>query len=531
MRGIVDWIMEAQAGGGTAPEAETGSVTTDAGGGAGATVPERALRFTVQLVDLPGLDTGPAVAERLRGRRFLIVDDGRGVALHLAALLEELEATAQLVPAGSPAPTDPFDGLIDLTALASASTTTALDAFPALRQAALAGAQWIVAASAMGGSLGRDEDRPPADAGLPAGAGMPGLCRSLAHELPAAQVRAIDLDPKEEASSLAGALLGELLSSAGPSVVGRVGDRRTTTVAVLDDRPRSEQPVALDAEAVMVLTGGARGVTARIAQGLADRYRGRIVLLGRSPLSDEPEDPALADAADGPALRRALVESGIREPKVVETRLRQIQANREIRANLAALGSVAAEVTYHSTDVRDPAALRGLLDEVRSRYGRLDLVVHGAGVLEDKLVRDKTPESFASVFGTKVDGALTLAQWQAERADAGEPSTLVLMGSVSGVFGNRGQTDYAAANDALDTLAHRVQHRPGLRVLSVDWGPWAGGGMVSPELERLYLSAGVGLLDPDDAVGRLIDELESPDHGAAQVVVMRCQPDAFDRAR
>jgi NAD(P)-dependent dehydrogenase (short-subunit alcohol dehydrogenase family) len=97
---------------------------------------------------------------------------------------------------------------------------------------------------------------------------------------------------------------------------------------------------------------------------------------------------------------------------------------------------------------------------------------------------------------------------------------LVLFGSVSGVFGNRGQVDYAAANDALDSLAHLWSARLPGRVVCVDWGPWAGGGMVSAELEREYARRGVTLIDPDAGVACLLAEL-ADDDGPAQVVYMR----------
>src|SRR5262249_19793861 len=154
-----------------------------------------------------------------------------------------------------------------------------------------------------------------------------------------------------------------------------------------------------------------------------------------------------------------------------------------------------------------PAAVAALVEGVYRRWGRLDGIVHGAGVLADRLLVEKTPGEFARVWETKVGGARALA-------GAGRPGlgVLVVFGSVSGVFGNRGQADYAAANDALDALARVWASQRGSlnssnssgRVLALDWGPWAapGGrsGMVSAELAREYARRGIGLIDPAEGV-------------------------------
>ena len=99
-------------------------------------------------------------------------------------------------------------------------------------------------------------------------------------------------------------------------------------------------------------------------------------------------------------------------------------------------------------------------------------------------------------------------------------SFMVFFSSVSGAFGNRGQTDYAAANDALDKLALSLNERIPGRVVSINWGPWGGTGMVSSELESEYERRGISLIGQDAGVQAFIAELE---HGApddAQVVLM-----------
>jgi len=165
--------------------------------------------------------------------------------------------------------------------------------------------------------------------------------------------------------------------------------------------------------------------------------------------------------------------------------------------------------------------VQSVLADVYARRGRLDAIIHGAGVIEDRLMRDKTRDSFDRVFDTKVAGARALL------AHARDDLRLVVFfSSVSGVFGNRGQTDYAAANEALDHLARDLARtRPRTRVLSVAWGPWGGTGMISPELEREYAQRGVGLIDPEAGVARLLAELGGDD---PHVVYMSATPEALE---
>ncbi|MGH3670098.1 MAG: SDR family oxidoreductase, partial [Pseudonocardiaceae bacterium] len=279
------------------------------------------------------------------------------------------------------------------------------------------------------------------------------------------------------------------------------------------------------------------GITAQVAIGLARASGCHLELVGRTPVPAAYEDPATAAAADRVALRRVLAQAGGRSPAQIELATSRILAEREIRSTLAELAGLAASVRYAAVDVQIPEAVTALIEDVYQRHTRLDGIVHGAGVLADGLMAEKTLQDFARVWATKVDGARALAD--AARADLG---FLVLFGSVSGVFGNRGQADYAAANDALDTLARTWSSAGGpprahRRVLAVDWGPWAApgdsAGMVTGELAREYARRGIELIQPEDGVASLLAELA---HGADSHVVYLAgsagtDPSAFGAGR
>ena len=538
LRGIVDWIgaLGDRAGDGVDAPAEL--VPTDLPPaderGSAVEVPAATLRYVVELSEVDPADEPPGPGSgAFAGQTFAVVDDGQGVALHLSTLLEERGATVRLLGAdGAVALSagaggeggEALDGLIHLAFLAHGTELPLTTLFAQVKGPVLAGLHHLVVATGLGGGFGRGPAQAAGDL-LPASSGAHGLARAVAREFPDCRVLAVDLDPKDDPSHLAEHLLAELCAGDGLVDVGRTnGTRQTLRVvpAELDADTLAAAAPVVGPDSVVLLTGGARGITARVAVALAREGCGHLVLVGRSALPDGDEDPATAGAADAVELRKALIGEGLKDPAAIEAACGRILAEREVRATLRTLADLGAEATYHQADVRDAAALEAIVAGTYERCGRLDGVVHGAGVLEDRFLRDKTPESFERVFGTKVDGARTLAR--VLRPDVG---FVVLFGSIAGVFGNRGQVDYAAANDALDTLARRASEHLTGRVVSVDWGPWAGTGMVSAELEREYERRGIGLIDPDDGVACLLRELGSG-RADAQVVLMRARPDDLD---
>lgn len=502
LRGIVDWI-------------------TNRTGAPSPVTPARPRRYLVEAVGLPPLVVSPE--QTLRGRRVAVVGDGVGLALELSVLLERRGAQVRLLGNESSATAQPTvagtDTLIYLAALDRGREPVLPDSFTALREAILGGVSQLLVVTGSGGSFART----PNPNGMP-GVGLPGLVRTIAHEFPDRCVRVIDVDTKEQPVHLAGQLLAELLTQQAPVTVGYPAGQRITlrlTDSPLD--PGAADHLGLGPDSVVLLTGGARGITARVAAGLARASGCHLELAGRTPAPSGEERPMTAAAADRVALRRVLAQAGSRTPAEIETATSRILAEREIRATIAAVTGIAASVYYTAVDVRDPAAVSALVEGAYQRHGRLDGIVHGAGVLADQLLAGKSVEAFTRVWSTKVDGARALAD--AARPDLG---FLVLFGSVSGIFGNRGQADYASANDALDTLARIWDPKFSGRVLALDWGPWAGDGigMVSAEVERDYTRRGIELIQPDHGVACLLSELARGTE--PQVLYLAGDPAAFD---
>jgi acyl transferase domain-containing protein/NAD(P)H-dependent flavin oxidoreductase YrpB (nitropropane dioxygenase family)/NADP-dependent 3-hydroxy acid dehydrogenase YdfG len=502
---------------------------TDSPGPSESEIPNRSVRAVFRLVPAPAAVEPDS---RLAGASIVVVDDGSGVASPLAARLQDGGAQVHLCARGQeptevagPSDGSSVDGLIYL-ALDPADGEQAPDVFETVRRTALGRPRWLMAVTGLGGSSGRGPGGATAPP-LPGSAGVAGMWRALARELPEASVRLVDVEPSLAASAVADLVADELTVVGGPVVVGYRRGERVTVAAVEEELsvgPNDGSP-ALDGDSVVLLTGGARGITARLAVSLATRTGCSLELVGRSPLPDVPEESDVAGAADVTALRRVLVDRGMRNPSEIEALCARLLAAREIRATLGSLEDAGVKVSYHVADVRDPEVLTTVVQDVYARHGRLDGVVHGAGVIEDRLLVDKTPESFRRVFDTKVTGGAALVG--ALRDDR---PFVVFFTSVSGAFGNRGQVDYGAANDALATLAWSLDSQRGPdsgRVLAVDWGPWAETGMVSAELEREYAGRGVGLVGADDGIARLMAELSVP-RGEPEVVVARARVQVFE---
>jgi len=389
-----------------------------------------------------------------------------------------------------------------------------------LAEASRRGGAGLIAATAMGGgfaSVGRNSGAFFAGDGAVAG-----LVKTLAKEWTGVRARVIDFDPAEAAETLADRLVDELLADDRRDEAGYLDGRRVRLRTV--DRPlgvKDGSGVWVRPGEPVVITGGARGITAAVAGDLAARWRPTLLLVGNSPHPGPDDPPDLAGRADPAEIKARLFDRLNRPggptpagPAEVERAYQALRRGREIRANLARFRDLGAAAEYAAADVRDGDALGRVLSGWRDRHGPPVGLIHGAGVIHDKLLRDKTPEAFDRVLGTKLDGALNLAR-------LADPSALrfaAFFSSVAGRFGNRGQADYAAANEALNKLALWLDRRWPCRVVSVLWGPWSGVGMVS-DLEAHLGRQGLGLIPPEQGRSRLADELVAGEKGEVEVIV------------
>ncbi len=516
-------------------------------------------RFLIQAAPTPPISRSAGLA---KNGVVVILDDETGIGEQLAACLDRRgHRSVRIVSGDAPAggagtitadlsqpdvvaglvnrlhaDVGPVSGLVHLAALRPGADEIGLDADrwrarlyqdltaffllvqalrPDLEQAAESGGAAVVAATSLGGAFASDH---PALHFFPGHGGIPGFLKTLAQEWPAIRVKAVDIAPAPPTTS--DWLEAELFAADGVVEIGyRDGQRKRLDLL---PAPRSDRrdPTPLDRSSVVLITGGARGITAETALRLAEAYQPTLLLVGRTPEPVGPESAQTASLTGPQALKRALIEQHRQDgspvtPARIEAAYRRLLRERELRQNLERLRQTGARIEYLTCDVRDTDAFGALIDELYRRHGRIDGVIHGAGIIEDKLVRDKQLASFERVLSTKLNGALALAN----RLRPDTLRFLVFFSSVSGRFGNRGQGDYAAASEILNKLALHLDQRWPAHVVSINWGPWLTTGMVSDEVKRQFAERGVTLIPVDVGCRRLDEELRSGRKGEVEVLI------------
>ena len=384
---------------------------------------------------------------------------------------------------------------------------------PSLLDAANDGDALFATVSRMDGAFGFKQQKTI----HPVQGGLAGLAKTAAIEWENVCCHAIDIAANlSDHRKIASAVVKEILTP-GPVEIGLGSEYRCTLALEPKPYPAAGR-INLDPDDVLVISGGARGITSAAALTLARYARPNLVLLGRSP-NPVAEPLWLSSLEDEATIKKAVLENEFKDktssPAEIEKVYKRYMANREISRNLAALKSTGATVQYFSVDIRNFEAVRTIIEAVRLAHGPITGIIHGAGVLEDRLIIDKTPDQFERVFDTKVRGLKNLVN--ATRKDP--LKYLVVFSSVAARFGNKGQVDYAMANEVLNKIAQAEScRRSDCRVIAINWGPWDGG-MVTPGLRHEFERRGIHLIPPDEGAKCLIHEMMTDKNAAVEVVI------------
>ncbi|HET9526186.1 MAG TPA: SDR family NAD(P)-dependent oxidoreductase, partial [Pyrinomonadaceae bacterium] len=257
-------------------------------------------------------------------------------------------------------------------------------------------------------------------------------CKSLEFRGPLASSNS----GSDDAMELARILVSELLcDDASLEILYQHGTRYAHSFHEADVS-RTAGETQLKNQGVYLLTGGLGGLGLLFAEYLAQNFKARLVLTGRS----------------------------------------DIDANQQ--AKLDSLRNRGAEVIYLRADVSRRTDVDALVNDAKARFGHIDGVIHCAGTTHDALVRNKTRDDIKRVFAPKVFGTINL-----DEALANEPlDFFVTFSSTTALLGQVGLSDYGYANRFMDHFAswresQRSRHNRSGKSVSINWPLWRDGGM------------------------------------------------------
>jgi malonyl CoA-acyl carrier protein transacylase len=494
----------------------------------------------------PALDICKPTGVKLEpGRRVVVMLDTGGAGAALAHKLQASGVETLLVDGAPDADTfvnringwlatGPVHGVYWLPALDNEGSIGKMD-LPAWREAlrvrvkllyiamrslyeqVAAPGTFLVSATRLGGHHGYDD----AGAVAPMGGAVAGFTKTYKRERPEALVKSVDFEAQTEASEVAGLLIAETLCDHGAVEIGYKNGLRWTIGL-------EEQPVAdgcpgqvINKDTVFLITGAAGSIVSAITADLAAASGGTFYLLDLVPEPD-PDNPDLKRfSSDKEGLKRDLFARiqarGERAtPALVEKELASLERAAAALSAIHAVRAAGGTAHYFSVDLTDSAAVANVIEQVRQRNGRIDVLLHAAGIERSHFLPDKDPREFNLVFDVKSDGWFNLLH---AIGDMPLKST-VAFSSVAGRFGNAGQADYSAANDLLCKITSSFRTtRPTTRGIAIDWTAWGGIGMATRgSIPKMMELAGIDMLPPEAGIPWIRRELTAGSRSGEIVV-------------
>lgn len=274
----------------------------------------------------------------------------------------------------------------------------------------------------------------------PLGAGLFGMSKALQQEYGSHIFRAIDADPDTDPQRVAAELMAPKQEH---GVSFRDGRRYVEEFVEAQIDGTQAAPAVLHSEGVYVITGGTGGIGLELARYMASRHRVNLALVSRRGMPAREEWECFPD-------------------EQLKSRIRVIE-------DIEARGS---HVDCIALDISDYESTRAVLHSLRRKYGRINGIIHSAGVAGDGFLIRREKERFDEVVRPKVQGT-----WNLDRlTEEDDPDFFVMCSSLTAVFGAPGQSDYTFANAFLDAYAsYRSSSRRG--TLTVGWPGWSETGM------------------------------------------------------
>jgi acyl transferase domain-containing protein/NAD(P)-dependent dehydrogenase (short-subunit alcohol dehydrogenase family)/acyl carrier protein len=365
---------------------------------------------------------------------------------------------------------------------------------------------FLVSATRLGGQHGYDE----AGAVAPLGGAVAGFSKAYKRERPDVLVKAVDFEAGRKPSKIAELLIQETLRDPGAVEIGYKEGLRWT-IGLEEQSATDGQPgLTLDENTVFLITGAAGSIVSAITADLAAASGGTFYLLDLVP-EPAPDNADLKRfSTDKEGLKRDLFARiqarGERAtPALVEKELAGLERARAAQSAIDAVRAGGGTPHYFSVNLTDADSVDRVIKQVRERSGRIDVLLHAAGLERSHPLPNKDPNEFDLVFDVKSDGFFNLLHSIGDMP----VKVTVAFSSIAGRFGNMGQTDYSSANDLLCKITSSFRTtRPATRGIAIDWTAWGGIGMATRgSIPKVMELAGIDMLPPEAGVPLIRREL------------------------
>lgn len=325
--------------------------------------------------------------------------------------------------------------------------------------------------------------------------GISGLGKSLADEWKEhTLVKVIDIENTCNVQQCSEIIMDEL-QYGNPlyADIGITSNKKRYFLGLEETTKRIREKNPLTEDDVILVTGGGQGITARCVIRLAEKYQCKFVILGRTVLKDDllwlSSCKSKRDVQDA-VIKRMREENKKLSPKEVAKLTHTYYSQIAIHNTMKAIKATGSKVLYYSCDVTDTERIGQIVKDVKEQFGVITGFVHGAGILADKYIHNKDEKDFDLVVGTKVLGLNACLG----NLDLNQLKYIVLFSSVAAFFGNKGQTDYAIANEIFNKMSYLLNRSlPGCKTISINWGPWDGG-MIDKSLKEALASRNISVI-------------------------------------
>ena len=332
--------------------------------------------------------------------------------------------------------------------------------------------------------------------------------RKDVYERTGAIAKLLDFEPTVTPDEMAVKTMDEVLHGDLRLMIGTRGGERTTILSVPVRLDRSVKHFDLTGKTI-IFTGSGRGIGAMLSQKIAAQYHSKIIVLDIIEIQEKTPLWATMNEAELAALKKQIWEDLKADPTqkatpvLLERAFGRVKDSITLYNNLQKLRELGSDVEYYHCDVLNSSMVKEVCTKIKAKNGRVDGLIHFAGLERSKLIYDKDPAEYYRIFDVK---ATSFASFLANNI-VKDGGFFAFASSIAGKYGNLGQSDYASANDYLAKSAFSLTNQ-GYRAVAIAMSAYKNVGMgVRAGVETFLRSNGVDFVDPEDGMQIFLDEI------------------------